>query len=376
MLSEPSALADLPDFILRGASGRLNYNSPYLADDFEAEIERLCNTEALVVGWNLRNSLLPALCLAIWRKRSRLHPLILHAPRKFGVPGGGIELATSGVEFATLLAEVEEVFGLPAGDVEKAYRVWQLSRSDEIVKAQATTPRTVNVDTAKAFLRVLLRARADSEVAAAITQYAAPLMLEFEDGAIGLKHTATSVDAPEIIAASVRSLTRRYEAVEFDASIANIVPGSAQMLPVIRLLLHKLQSENYLDVDVIELGLELNALQWSVDTVKRNLSEISLGALTSLFATAHLVLGRFPRWVDYSGRQTPKHGKDSGVAAFTTARELLETVRTPNGFLTPEATSRIDTILDRVPAKTAAPPLPGRSGSFGGKFRGGDRGRP
>ena len=129
------------------------------------------------------------------------------------------------------------------------------------------------------------------------------------------------------------------------------------MLPVIRSLLLKVKSGDYLDLDIVELGLELNALQWSVDTVKKDLSEITLGALTSLFATAHIVMARFPKWIEYSSRNLPKLGSDSGLAAFTTARELLETVRTPNAFLRSEATERIDTLLDRVPAKTDAPPL-------------------
>lgn len=357
MLTGIRTLTELPDFLLHGANGTLKYRTPYLADDFESELERLSNTHALVIPWGMRGSLLPALCLAIWKKRSRLYPLVLHAPRKFSVPGGGIEVVTAGLDFAALVEAAETTFGLNPVDIEKAYRVWQLSRSDNNHKSQATTPKSINVDTAKAFLGVLTRARTEDELAAAIRQHPAPLMLEFDHGEIKLRHSASSLDSQDIVAAGVSSLLRRFEAVEGDASIHNIVPGSARMMPVIRSLLLKLKVGDFLDLDVIELGLELNAFQWGVDTVKKDLSEISLGALTSLFATAHMVLARFPKWVEYSGRSTPKGGPDSGLAAFTTARELLETVRTPNAFLKKEATERIDTLLDRVPLKTDAPPL-------------------
>jgi hypothetical protein len=127
-------------------------------------------------------------------------------------------------------------------------------------------------------------------------------------------------------------------------------------MAVVSGLLAHIESNEFSDADVIELGLELNAFQWHVDAVKSHLADVSIGELTGLFATANLFLGRFPIWLDYTGSAPPSGRADDGVAAFTVSRELLGGATGKTGFLTSEASARIATVLDRTP-EVAAPAL-------------------
>jgi hypothetical protein len=128
-------------------------------------------------------------------------------------------------------------------------------------------------------------------------------------------------------------------------------------LPVIAKILDRIADGNFADAEIVELGLELNALQWHIDAVKGHLSDVSIGEFTGLFATANLILARFPTWLSYTGGGAPSGQADDGVAQFRLARELLTNARQPLAFLTQEASQRIGTILDRTPDDATAPPL-------------------
>jgi hypothetical protein len=358
MLRGAAPFEDLVDFVARGPSGQGDLSRTSVGSDFTNAVERLCNVTGLVLPWQTKGSFLAAFVLAVWVRRPRLYPLVLYSQKRFGVPSGeGMEVPTGGMEFEALADEIQRVFGMNAADVEQAYRVWQLSRAGDTTKPQATTPRTVSREIAKEFLGVLLRARTERQVSIAAAQKPAPLMFELGEGGVGLKHGASAGDAVAIIKAGAASLARRIDRLGQDAHFANVVPSATDIFELSLKFLAKIQGGDYADADVIELGLELNALQWHVDAVQSHLGEISIGELTGLFATANLFLGRFTAWQDYVGA-TPASGRqEDGFAAFEVSLDLLKAAQDRSAFLTPEANARIGDVLARTPENSAAPPL-------------------
>lgn len=349
---------DLVEFVTQGPSGQGVLARTGIGDEFLAWVERLSNTAGLILPWQIKNSILPAFVLAVWMQRPRLRPLVLHSPRRFGVPPcSGIEVSTSGIQFDALVEEVQRVFGLARADVEKGYRVWQLSRTDDKSKPQATTPRSVSREIARNFLGVLTRARTDTQLAAVAPQKPAPLMFEMNEGVVGLKYGVSSSDPAAIIRAGAASLVRRIERLQQDLHFANAVPSSKEMLALAVEILRRIQSGDYTDADIVTLGLELNALQWHVDSVTTHLGEVSIGELAGLFATSTIFLGRFTIWLEYTGMQAATGKPEDGVAAFNVAHQLLQGARDRSAFLTPEANDRIGFVLERTPASTEEPAL-------------------
>lgn len=359
LLSGRVPLDGLVDFVLKGPSGQGRFSQPFMGDDFLAEIERLCNTTGLLVSWQMRNSILPAFLLAIWTRRSRLRPLVLYATKRFAIPvAGGVEVPTSGISFSALLDEVANVYGLKQSEVEKAYRVWQLSRTDTVGgKEQATTPKAIAVDTARNFLGVLTRAQTEDGAIRRVPQKPAPLIFELNDGAIGLKSGVVASDPDAVIQSSAASLRRRVMRLQSDPQLGNVLPSASDILPVVAGVLDRVIDGCITDGDVVELGLELNALQWHVDAIRAQLSELSIGELTGLFATASLFLARFLTWLEYTGAQSPSGNPEDGVAAFSVAYDLLRSAHQKNQFLTAEASKRIDDVLNRTSKDESAPDL-------------------
>jgi len=105
--------------------------------------------------------------------------------------------------------------------------------------------------------------------------------------------------------------------------------------------------------EVIELGLEMNGLQFAIHPVHAHLGEVSIGELAGLFANSNLFLSRFPAWADYTGAGPLEGRLEDGVAAFDVARKLLESARGRADFLTAEANERIGAVLDRTAADDA-----------------------
>ena len=349
-------LAQLIDFVAFGPTGEGYLSRTDYGRDLIDLIELLSNTTGLVLPWQMKNSFLPAVVLAVWLRRPRLHPLVLHSQRRFGVPStAGLEVASGGISFEALAAEAERVFRLSAADVEKAYRVWQLSRTGDTTKPQATTPRSLTREVAREFLGVLTRARTDQQVAVIAPQKPAPLMFELDDGAVDLKHGVSGADAAAIINAGASSLARRVERLQQDAYFFNVVPSARDMLALTADILKIILSGAYTDADIVELGLELNALQWHVDPLRPQLGDVSIGELTGLFATANLFLARFEAWNDYTGAGPASGRPEDGVAAFNIAYQLLQSARGKAAFLTPEANARIEQILDRTSVQEAPP---------------------
>lgn len=358
LLRGEDKLAELIEFVAVGPSGEGYLGRTDIGRRFIDWVELLSNTAGMVLPWQMKNSFLPAVVLAVWSLKPRLYPLILHSPKRFGVPSGtGIEVASGGISFEALVAETKRVFGLSAADVEKGYRVWQLSRTGDTTKPHATTPKSLTQEVAREFLGVLTRARTEKQVAEVAPQRPAPLMFELEDGAVGLKHVVSAPDSPAVTKAAASSLLRRVERLQQDAYFFNVVPSAKDMLGVVADILRKFLSDDYTDADAVELGLELNALQWHVDPLREQLGDVSIGELTGLLATASIFLNRFEAWRDYTGTALGSGRPEDGVAAFSISYELLESARGKASFLTSEANARIASVLERTEADSVAPPL-------------------
>ncbi len=326
--------------------------------DFIDWVELICNTSGLILPWQMKNSFLPAVVLAVWVRRPRLHPLVLHFPKRFGVPSGeGLEVAAGGIRFDALAEEAERVLGMTRADFEKAYRVWQLSRVGDTTKPQATTPKTISREVAHEFLGVAARARTQQTVEMAVAQRPAPVIFELAEGSVGLKHGAAVKDAAAVVKAGANNLRRRIERLKLDGHVSNVVPSAREILEHVDELLDRIAEGDFGDAELVDLGLDLNALQWHIDPVRAALSDVSIGELTGLFATANLFLARFQAWRDYAGAGPLSGRPEDGVAAFDVALKLLESARDRAEFLTPEAHTRIREVLERTALDSEAPPL-------------------
>ena len=359
LLRGEAPLQNLVDLIAVGFSGQSFLTRTGIGRDFIDLIELHCNTTGLVLPWQIKNSFLPAVVLAVWMQRPRLHPLVFHFPKRFGVPSvEGQEVAAGGIRFDALTEEAERALGMSRADVEKAYRVWQLSRVGDTTKPHATTPKTITRDVAQEFLSVAARARTDRTVAiSAGPQRAAPLIFELEGIAVGLRHGASVQDTAAVVRAGATSLRRRIERLKHDTYVNNIVPSAQEIFEVAIELLGRIIKGEYGDAEIVELGLELDALQYHIDPVRKSLSDISIGELTGLFANANMFLARFVAWQEYMGAGPVSGRSDESKAAFALAQTLLESARERADFLTREASDRIGSILERTALDSEAPAL-------------------
>jgi hypothetical protein len=350
-------LGDVIPFVLGEAPGRGVAIPPALASDFISDIETVCRKRGLLIAWPLKDSLAAFFMAAVWLQRSRLYPMILYSTKHMIVTGlVHRPIHVSRLKFDDLLDEVNRVYGMNTNEVKKAYRVWQLSRSETDQKPMATTPRAISMETADAFLRVLTRARTPAEVGTFARQRAAPVMFEIESSSVSVKRGVSSSDAEQVIRAASRSLLRRVERLRYDANITNVVPSASEILVVASNILRLIENGGFTDGDIIELGLELNALQYHIDPLTTHLSEATLGEVVGMFSTSKIFLGRFPSWIDYTTASARTGAKDDAVGTFHMARSLLEDARGKT-FLTAEATQRIDAVLTNLSGDTAAPSL-------------------
>jgi hypothetical protein len=92
--------------------------------------------------------------------------------------------------------------------------------------------------------------------------------------------------------------------------------------------------------------MELNTLQWQVDTVRDRIGETTRGELLGLFSSSQLLLSRFRLWREF---EASARGTVSGDAeTYKLAVDLLENARRTSAFLSLEADRRIDRVLDRA----------------------------
>jgi hypothetical protein len=289
----------------------------------------------------------PLVVLSIWMMQPRKCPLVIRGEGKIPMGAGRFsQHLTSVALFDDLVAEVNRVFGTPREEIEKAYRVWQLSRKPGDAKAQATTPKFITMKIANAFLGVLTRARTDREVARVASQRPAPVMFEFDRSSIGLKQGVSTNDSSAVIAGAAASLMRQIERLLSDHSLANIVPSAGGIFESALPILVKAQGGTCSDADIVELGMDFNALQWHVNSVNTQIFEATLGELTGLFSSMQIFLARFKAWREFEAAPDEKATNDP--ESFEIAVSLLQGARQASRLFTPEANMRIEAVLDRA----------------------------
>jgi hypothetical protein len=342
--------------VIKGASGQASFgNSPLAAEAFVDSVERLCATKALIVPWSGSDDLLSPFILAIWIRRDRLFPLVIYSAKN--VPLGNVEavpIDAGGLNFQDLVDEVKRVYRIDTSDAEKAYRVWQLSRGGSQGKDEATIPRTISIANAHAFVDVISRSRGTSP-SPGLLQQPAPAIFESTDSVIGLKSGSIGLDSKLIVRHSAESLRRRVERLRQDATLGNLIPSTSDIFPVVINLLDRIIEGSVDDGTIVELGLELNALQWHIHESRRNLEEVTLGEITSLVSTSTLFLRRFPIWKEFAESDFSGGGPESGVAVFRMATEILQGATQYSNLLTEDAGSRIKTVLERGSGAEASP---------------------
>lgn len=311
-----------------------------------AGLERAIGRHALVIDVAKADLFYVMLITAVWCRQVRRFPLILSGdrvlPLELSMPEYGGSVAT----FTDLVEETHRVISTPMEEIEKAYRVWQISRRSGDPKPRATTPKYITVGTATAFLRVFARARTDRELSQAAVQRPAPVMFDLESAAVGLRQGAASMDSPLVIASAASSLMRAVERLQDNHILSNVVPSAGAILETVLAILVQVRGATYSDGDIVELGMELNTLQWQIDTVRDRIGDTTLGELTGLFSSAQMLTSRFRSWREFEASARGTTGADS--EAYDLAVTLLESARTNPALLSSEADHRIDRVLGRA----------------------------
>ena len=356
IVSGRSPVDDILQFLLTEAVRVTPKSGCGLGGDFIYHLQKRFSSHGVVAPWEVKDSLLPLFLLAVWLRTGRERPLVFYGETSFSIPHvEARRIAASRLRFEDLAQEAERVFSIKRAEFENGYRVWQLSRAEEDGKPRATTPQWIGLDTARSFLVVLTRAGGAVASKGMASQRPAPLMFELRDNGIGLKTGGQGLN-PAIVSAGATTLLRQLDRLKHDLTFGNVVPSSASTITVASEILERLRSGHFNDGDVVQLGLEFNALQWHVDPVRANLSEISIGELVGLFANTQLYLKRFPVWVEFTRSAAPNEGVEHELAAFTLAHDLLREAR-GRAFLTPDASSKVDEVLQRTPGSAEEPAL-------------------
>jgi hypothetical protein len=343
ILSGPASPQEvLETFELVAASGPSKERSRALL----AQLERAIGRHAIVVDLDRTDAFFAMLLTAVWLKHGRRFPLLLAGDRGIPLDVRMSEFAGSIATFENLVAEIHRVIGTPAEEIEKAYRVWQISRRPSDPKPRATTPKYITVGTATAFLRVFARARTDRELSQAAVQRPAPLMFDLQASAVGLRQGAATADSPQITAAAASSLMRSVERLQDDHSLSNLVPSAGAVLETVLAILVQVQGATHSEGDVVELGMELNTLQWHIDSVRDRIGEATLGELTGLFSSSQMLLSRFRVWREFEATSRYASGRDT--ESYDIAVGLLEEARNASSILSIEADHRIHRVLGRA----------------------------
>lgn len=117
----------------------------------------------VLMFWSSGSVLFNATIVALWQDGNRSRPLVVNCAKPTSFMEGWSQYSTSDVSFQNLAGEIKNVFGLDYDDVEKGYRVWQLSRNIGAEKSKATTPKNISLENARSFLSILLKARPESQ---------------------------------------------------------------------------------------------------------------------------------------------------------------------------------------------------------------------
>lgn len=348
ILKGPVSPEDVVDFFHTLASGREIDG----ARSFRLAIDRLFARSGVILSFGGQQSLFALVVLSLWMRQPRKLPIVVCSEGKIPMSAGRLEhFATNVALFDDLTAEINRVFGTPIEEIEKAYRVWQISRKAGDGKPKATTPKYITINTAKVFLGVLTRARTEREISRLALQRPAPVMFAFDRSVIGLTHGTSTSDPGAYIAAAASSLMRQLERLLGDHSLSNAVPSAGGILEVALEILVKVRGGTYSDADIIEMGMDFNALQWHVDAVRPQIGDATLGELTGLFSSVQMLLARFKSWREFEGAPGARAAVDGEAVEIAVA--LLESARDAQRLFTPEANSRIDKVLERASAAEA-----------------------
>lgn len=310
------------------------------------QLERAVGRHSIVVHLDKTDPFYSMLLTAVWLKQRRRFPLVLLGDQGIPLDVEMLEFTGSIATFENLVDEIRRVIGTPAEEIEKAYRVWQISRRPGDTKPRATTPKYISVGTATAFLRVFARARTDRELSQAAAQRPAPVMFDLQSSAVGLRQGALTSDSPQITAAAASSLMRSVERLQDDHILSNVVPSAGAILETMLAILVQVQGATHSDGDVVELGMELNTLQWHIDSVRDRVGDATLGELTGLFSSSQILLSRFRVWREFEASSRDAPGRDT--ESYDLAVALLEEARNASSFLSSEADQRIHRVLGRA----------------------------
>jgi hypothetical protein len=105
---------------------------------------------------------------------------------------------------------------------------------------------------------------------------------------------------------------------------------------------------------VVELGVELSAIEARVQEARTRIGEIALGEVLGLILASRSFLSRFPIWDEYrSGSKMPGPGRS--VENARTALALLSGFATSDGVMAPDASQRVVEFADDAREDLADP---------------------
>ena len=332
--------------------GRMAYEN--LVDD----IESLIKSNTVATQWS-RSDTFPVMVASVWRLKARRNPLILLANNRIKADAGRWHnVPSSQIDFRAMTECIQAFSNVSFDDVEKAYRVWQLSKesthSEE--KKVATTPRHISLSNANRFLSVFSRSHVPVAESIGLNQNAAPAMFEIANEVIVLKAKTESLESSLVTIAGASTLRRQFDQILADGNLRNTVPSADLTITSVMEALDRLIIGDYNDGVVVGLGLEINGLQWCIDGVSKNIHESTLAELTAIYSNAHIFLRRYPIWVEYMATSNGSVSDDLDKV-FLVARNLLEDARPTRHILGIEAGRRVDEILSRTPDVSSPPAL-------------------
>lgn len=344
--------------------GSFSQHDLYIIEDTVSElrddIERLCLSSAVRIKWGSNRTILPAFLASIWLEKPRQYPLIVESNKELLSRAERWENYESAkIVFSDLCDQLNLSFNTSLESVVEAYKVWQLSRGNEEEKTFATVPNFISFSNAQRFLTVFASAqiRPAGTISKLAIQVPAPIIFDRTDDTITVSTKLTSSEKSEITRQVSTKLLYNVDRIIDGQSLLNICPASKDILSDIRRDLVLIQDNKYDDGTIVGIGIQFNALQWNIDSVKDQIGDSSIGELVGLFATADIFLRRFPVWCDYVGLAAPSTTTPDGLAQYRLARSLLRNATSTPHLLKDVAQDRISTVLQGISTESSSPAI-------------------
>ena len=253
-----------------------------------------------------------------------------------------------------------ETFSKPLAEVREAARLWTASLVGprrELISAELATSSLITQLGATARGFELDSSQLETLVPA---QSRSALSFNVELGKIGLRNVVAPQATTAILSGAARSLCELSDDLSRSSSLGNIVAGYDRKLARISNVARRMaDAEAITDNDVLELGIQISALEALINGFQEQLGQQSTGEALIFFLEARSFLAQFPTWADYQHRSPDRAAIEA--PELEAALAIFRSFSAASGVLTQQAKDRVEEVVPDARHEKISNELEGKS---------------